>query len=352
MEGNNQNNHSNHQHDDEISLKELLVALFNYKRLIIGVTVITLVLGGVYAFALAKPVYESSVSGVIKIPETADTKYGVYNYPSTNKMDYLSAATSHSVLKSVIKDLKLDTTPRALKGKINVTSELELNGFYISVKAGSASEAEKIAKSVAKNMVDELALTYKENAIQAFIRDLKVQDDRNLEEMDRNKQVLKSMEEELKTIPKVITLNKLVTSDPVLAAEIAKERGVDLSNLSKEYMLEEIVNENYTLAEQKIIDLKKAINDMEIYINNSRKMQEELKTELAALNLYYETGDESTLNPLILDVIHSKVVINNQANTNDEPVAPRKMLIVAIATVLGLMLGVFSALFKHYWKSN
>lgn len=48
----------------------------------------------------------------------------------------------------------------------------------------------------------------------------------------------------------------------------------------------------------------------------------------------------------------STINIISQSPVPMKPVAPRKMLNVAIAGVLGLMVGVFIVFFKDYWEKS
>ncbi|MGB3978485.1 MAG: GNVR domain-containing protein [Tepidanaerobacteraceae bacterium] len=48
----------------------------------------------------------------------------------------------------------------------------------------------------------------------------------------------------------------------------------------------------------------------------------------------------------------ANIMVVSPAIVPESPVAPRKMLNVAIAMVLGLMLGVFVVFFMDYWKNS
>jgi len=48
----------------------------------------------------------------------------------------------------------------------------------------------------------------------------------------------------------------------------------------------------------------------------------------------------------------ANIMVISPATVPDVPVAPKKSLNVAIATVLGLMLGVFIVFFMDYWKNS
>ena len=48
----------------------------------------------------------------------------------------------------------------------------------------------------------------------------------------------------------------------------------------------------------------------------------------------------------------ASITVISKAYEPQRPIGPRKMLNLAIATVLGLMVGVFYAFFKEYWISS
>ena len=48
----------------------------------------------------------------------------------------------------------------------------------------------------------------------------------------------------------------------------------------------------------------------------------------------------------------ANIMVVSPAIVPDRPVAPRKALNVAIAMVLGLMMGVFIVFFASYWKES
>ena len=52
------------------------------------------------------------------------------------------------------------------------------------------------------------------------------------------------------------------------------------------------------------------------------------------------------------DIGDASIIIVSPAVEPIKPIAPNKKLNVAIAGVLGLMLGVFTAFFTEYWKES
>lgn len=340
----------NRSYDDEISLKELIMTLINGWKTILICTAIIMAVALVYILGIAKPVYESSISGVINIPETAESKYGTYTFPSDNKLDYLNVVTSYEVLSKTIETLDLKQSVSSLRGQIAIETVPEQNSFTITVSSNTPEQARELVKVLSANLVEELSDQYKINAIDFFMRELTVEERRLQDEMVKQEKLLTAQHEQLAKMDKVVTLKRLLVDDPTMAASIASSKGVDLESLSDDVMYEEMINPNYTALEASNMELEKLIQSSRVDLEEKKMFYQELVTESEAINQYYASGVKSELKNDSLDIIRSLININKTASYNEAPVSPNKTLILAIGLVLGLMMGVFVAFFKHYWK--
>lgn len=195
-------------------------------------------------------------------------------------------------------------------------------------------------------------------------------------ELNKVKAGLTMAEQELKTTPKVIVTKKSVGQDPLLNQIIAETNGTSIKDTAQITMNSEEVNEGYIelrtkVSEYKIdaSELSAEMNMMRTKINTTQKELEGIQADLADkehnqeliqrnvdlsqgtydafLNKYEETRiTEST------EVGDSTINIISHAVVPDKPIGPRKMLNLAIAGVLGIMIGVFVAFFKYYWKTS
>lgn len=340
----------NRSFDDEISLKELIMTLIGGWKVILICMAIVIAFALVYIIGIAKPIYESSISGVISIPETAESKYGTYTFPSDNKLDYLNVVTSYEVLSKTIETLGLKQSVSSLRGQVAIETVLEQNSFTITASSNTPEHARELVKVLSANLVDELSEQYKINAIDFYMRELTVEERRLQDEIVKQEKLLVSQQEQLSKIDKVVTLKRLLVDDPTMAASIARSKGVDLESLSDDVMYEEMINPNYTLLEAANIELDKLIQTSVVDLEEKKLFYQELLTESEAINQYYTSGVKSDLKNDSLDIIRSLININKTASYNEAPVSPNKVLILAISVVLGLMLGVFVAFFSHYWK--
>ncbi len=340
----------NRNFEDEISLKELIMTLIKGWKVILICTAIVMALAIVYILGIVKPIYESSISGVINIPETAESKYGTYTFPSDNKLDYLNVVTSYEVLSKTKETLKLKQSISTLRKQITIGTVPEQNSFSITVSSSTPEHARELVKVLSANLVEELSEQYKINAIDFFMRELTVEERRLQDEMAKQEKLLTAQQEQLAKMDKVVTLKRLLVDDPTMAASIASSKGVDLESLTDDVMYEEIINPNYTALEAANIEFEKSIQGIVVLIEEKKVFYQELVTEYEAINQYYTSGVKSELKTDSLDIIRSLININKTASYDESPVSPNKIMILAISIVLGLMLGVFIAFFSHYWK--
>ena len=339
-------------YDDEISLKELIQVLINQWKVIVGITLIAAILGGFYGFVIASPSYESRIEGTISIPETVDTKYGSYPFPSTNNMDYLSMIKSGRVLSRTINTLDLETTVERLAERITINNEEDSSLFSFLVAAQEPEKAQELVETLTGYFIEEVNVVYKAKAVDYFSRQYFV-DYQSYEETEiRLQRDLENTQELIETIEPTITLRRLILNDPVYAASIAAERNMSLEDLSEEMMLEEVINPHYSSLQGEIISIRQQLDDLQLAKEHNERYLAELEAEKINLLTYRNEGDQSVMTDGLLEVIQSRVLVNERGSMPENPVAPRKMLILAIAIVLGGMIGIFIAFFKAYWNNE
>ncbi len=339
-------------YEDEISLKELIMVLLNNWKLIVVITLIGAILGGLYGFVIADPSYESKMEGTISIPEGVETKYGNYPLPSQNVLDYLSLIKSNRVLSQTINALNLDTSIEGLGKLISINNEKDSSVFSFVVTAGSPEDAQILIETLTQYFVEEVNILYKEKAIDYFQRSYFVENQSYEESELRLRRDLENTKNLMATVEPTITLKKLVLDDPLYAANLAAERSLNLGELSEEMMLEEVVNPHYENLQGKLISLNQQLDELQLSKERTERYLAELETEEANLLSYRRGSDVSTMTDGLLEVMQSQVLVNERASLPESPVAPRKMLILVIALVLGGMIGIFVAFFKAYWHNE
>lgn len=341
------------QYEDEISLKELIMALIKNWKLIVAFIVVAGVLALGYVMVIADEVYEASLEGSISVPGSVSTRYGGYSFPTTDKMDFLNVVYSNKVIQETLNELGLvEATVNGFKNAITIETEEESTRFTFKVTGSSPEDAQLRLLTLVENFEDELSMLHKEAALVSFIRDYGVSYKNMEENLLQTQKQLEEIQVEFADIEPVITLRKLVTSDPVYAAELAQNRGVRIEELSEEMMLEEVINPHYEALQGTIIGLRKEIQNIERDMEKNLRYTEELKAELAGVQTYILSGDGSKMDPEMVNVMETSLHFSLSTNVPDHPIAPKKALTLAIALVLGAMLGVFVAFFKEYWQNS
>ncbi len=187
---------------------------------------------------------------------------------------------------------------------------------------------------------------------------------------------LTQAEEELKKTSDKVILSKSLSDEPYMT-QIVNENingeSRDLFNVSIEV---EEKNNNYYSLQSIISNLKISLaestaiqQNLKAQIENEQKQLDSLQVELAEkqheqklilrrLNLAQSTYDaftkkfEESRIAQSSTIGDSSIIIISPAVEPTNPVAPNKALNVAIAGVLGIMLGMFIAFFREYWKNS
>ncbi|MGF7057739.1 GumC family protein [Brassicibacter mesophilus] len=195
-------------------------------------------------------------------------------------------------------------------------------------------------------------------------------------ELNKLKAGLEAAEAELKNTPQILVTYKSVAEDPLLGQIVSEKNDSSATETAKLTMKNEEVNETYLTLTSKVSEYKigvsEASKELEMIRSKIDLTQKELETiqsdlvekehqlalvqrkvDLATetynafLNKYEETRiAEST------EIGDSTINLVSQAPIPEVPVGPRKMLNLAIAGVLGAMVGVFIAFFRAYWQKS
>lgn len=222
--------------------------------------------------------------------------------------------------------------------------------------------------------VDEL--TSEQEAKLSLLSQYKVDIVEKEVELSKLKVGLAVAEEELKSTPKILVTNKSVSEDQILSNIISEKNNKSAAETAGIIMQNEEININYLELSTKISEYKMMVSELEkeleIITKKIDETQEEIEliqSELAEkkhqLNLVQRNVDiaqatydaflkkyEETRVAEITEMGESTINIVSQAPIPIKPVAPRKMLNVAIAGVLGMMVGVFIVFFRDYWEKS
>ena len=160
--------------------KKILDILWKGKILLIVFVVIGGIIGYTYNKVFTKPIYQSSSSIILSVTnedakeiisennidgiEDDDTRQkvsqGDLSLSKQLMSTYSQIIKSESVIKKVIANLQLSTTPEKLKNDIIVTPQAESAVIKITVNSTSAEEAATIVEEIDKVFFDRIAELY------------------------------------------------------------------------------------------------------------------------------------------------------------------------------------------------
>jgi capsular polysaccharide biosynthesis protein len=335
--------------EEEISLKELFLALWKQKVVIISITLIMALLTGIISVFFIPPAYHSKLNIIIHMPETFHTKYGDYTLPITSNDQYINLITSNDILIQTVDAMGYDTNEVTIEklreritiGAIAKTNGMEQNSFDVTVEAGNPLEAQQLAQALFDNYMEFIDVTTVEGALNHFTTQFTTS--------------LKSLQVSLDTTQKLLAKNEeLLAETPQTINQKEAMNEIESQVDAGEFIvLENVINPNYTKVENDIIGNKQAINSIE----NSIRVQNEYLVELDSmrdrLSAYYETGDFKGLQSNMVSVTKSNIYLPSAAVVPSRKTSPSNAKNVILGTLLGGMVGVLAAFIKEYWfKKN
>lgn len=342
----NENTNNIQYYEDEIDLRELIMALWKRKKMIISLTLVIAILAALFSMFVLSPVYETKLNIVISMPDTYNTRYGEYKLPLTSNEQYINLIISNDVLINTIEDMGYNSEDVSLEGlrkrisigKIEAKAGAVQNSFDVTVSSNNPEESLKLAQILYSNYLDFIDAMTKERAISYYNNYFKVELRSLKNELDRAKETLKKNEELLSQTPQLIA-----------AGKANLEIQTQLNNNSDYVVPVDTVNPNYIKIENDIVENKQTINDIANTIRMYNNYLEEIEVEKLAINKYYRTGETERLESSLISIVETSVYLPSPPVAPTQKSSPSNALNTAIGVVLGVMLGVMIALFQEYW---
>ncbi|MCD5413934.1 MAG: Wzz/FepE/Etk N-terminal domain-containing protein [Clostridiales bacterium] len=185
---------------------------------------------------------------------------------------------------------------------------------------------------------------------------------------------LQETKNQLRETPQKFTTTRSILEDSLLADVIRESTGKTSQEIAPIQMEAEEMNPIYIELTSRIANISISIVETKTRIDNIDRAINDTQAEIETLQaqLAEKQHEERIINQRvsIAQGIHDSfnrkheelrvaesaqigkdsMLVMSRAISGDAPVAPRKALNVAIAAVLGLMMGVFIAFFVEYWK--
>lgn len=301
---------------DEIDLRDIFRILGKWKKTIVGVTILCMLLSAAYSVFILDPVYEArvlvtpaainslnrpaNISYIIQDDRYRDSQAIFDNVDETIKMmqadvnQYKVVLTSDYVLQHVIDSLKLSTTPSALKGQVKV-EDVKNSGMTegaaseVIVQSANPQEAARIANC----LVQQTA---------AYLNEM-------------NRQKMSKLQDNLEEQQKI-------------AKQELDQAYARLIQYQTQGGANELAN-------------KLEVNKLQTEVNLREAMVNSLSSKILHVKVLqsFESAED-------------KLVVLSAASVPVKPVQPNKTLNITIAGVLGLMISVFGVFLFEYLKEE
>ncbi|SDJ85541.1 GumC family protein [Natronincola ferrireducens] len=395
---------------EEISLRELIEVLIKRKVLIIAVTLIAIITAGIVSFFMLEPVYETRM--VLMASQFSDKLQPnqiqgegidsllntLSKYPTMTLETYRQQIKAPRIMRATIADLGLEEEYdiESLARAIELETIKDTNLITLKMKHGDPERAAEIVNKVGENFVAFVSDKAKEHAtnssryVEAQMEIEKQKLDEALEELKEflsEPRGVSELERELDARLEQITQYKTKLTDlhirrealkaaiPVAVRESGDASRVILKNQSSDEdnptieNLQLMIEDAATLLKIELAEVESNIANIQSQITTLQGQIEGIQGELQdkkhqerlinqrvyiAENTYdafvkkYEElriAESSQIGEATITVI-------SRAFPTTSPIGPRKTLNLAIAAVLGVMIGVFMAFFMEYWQTS
>jgi uncharacterized protein involved in exopolysaccharide biosynthesis len=274
-------------YEDEIDLRDLLLVLWRYRKMILGIFLAAVLAAGVLSFTM-QPVYEVRTKVSLGYLSSSGTNpiHPLYTVPSYAKEMFLS----EDFLRETAEEIGLNL------------SQTELNKLSKSIKTETPQDTNLIFITL-ETKHPQQGVVFLQKMIERYNK-------RSAQQFDRHQNLLegelKHIDSDLNQLDKDLTraralVDNLSPGDAGLAGDLQQARLMDTISRLEEQRQE--------LLEKRLICQQE--------INSIERLQVLKKPELPA-----------------------------------KPVRPRKMLNLAVAMVLGMMVGIFAAFTLDYFRRN
>ncbi|ABR46429.1 lipopolysaccharide biosynthesis protein [Alkaliphilus metalliredigens QYMF] len=387
---------------EEISLRELIETLLKQKKLIIGITMIAVLTTGLFSFFMLEPVYETrmvlmasnfterlqpnqlSGNGVEGMLESLS------QYPAMTLDTYRQQVTAPRVMRATIEELGLeeDYDVERLARAISLETLQNTNLITIKMQHGDPEKAALIVNTVGEKFVEFVSEKAQEHASQSsqyVVSQMEVEEAQlddalvELREFLSQPRGVSELQMELDARLSQATsfktqLTDLEIREPALqsAIQVAQAEG----NTNSQIMINDNAGSQQITLESTETLLKIELAEVQSNIQSFRTQITEIQDEIEELQveLQDKKHQERLINQRVniaennydafvkkyeeLRVAESSqigdasITVISRAFPTTTPIGPRKTLNVAIAGVLGVMIGVFAAFFIEYWKTS
>ncbi|MBX5476568.1 MAG: hypothetical protein IRZ18_05540 [Clostridia bacterium] len=322
-------------YDDEIDLRQLLQTLVDGWKIIATVTAAAVVLTGTASFFVIPPTYQAQALVMLN-----DLKLNApVEPPALGPETYVTLAESPSFFRKFSEDLGIVGEFRATGRPYSVSVADDKRTLVVTVKDHDPRRAAAMANAAAAELVIHSAAINADN-LQGAI-------DAQLASAQSN---LRSLQDLAAKTPRTYALKESLANDPTFTALVWQRLGIRADQAAQLAMTVEVLNPVWQDLQTKITEAQTTIQDLE-QERGQIKAAAAQGDELAQAFRSHAKAD--TLGDGLLKLNQtqlSSLAITSPAVEPLKPVAPRKALNMAVAAVLGVMVGVFAVFFLDFWR--
>lgn len=309
--------------EEEISLREIIETLIEGKWIIAGITATTMIISGILSFFIMSPTYKAEATIMInQIQENEPGFLDTYVNEMVSPTIYAERLKAPALIKRVIESeglTKSGWTAAGLRRALQIEADKETGLVNIKLEGTNPDEVANIVNSIIMN-----STAYTGERIGEKIKSL--QDEYNAQMKTEQQKLNEAIEEynRLKAgsgLPSLVLFEESVSGDSQFVIQANKEILDELQNVDKAKQVE-------------FQQISAKINKLTELYNSYNTKYEEARS-ISAFGLA-----KNKINPIV------------EAVPPTNPVSPKKMLNIAIGTVVGLMLGIFVAFFRAYWRNS
>lgn len=305
--------------EDEIDLRELFKTIMQYKKFIVVMTTSITLLAVVYSF-LKTPIYEAKA--LIEIGD-----YKADNNNNNNKILLDSSSQLEKKLTTIFIDMVKDE-----KNK-----QFEINSIIIPKGLTNFLEikSEGVSNKRAQEGIEKIVFHIQQEH-QKILDDVKQR--REFELKNINMQIQDIQDKTVSLLDKKIELQKKNLED--LRSQLASINE-NLKNLQ---------SLNPSLAALKLME-KRDISNAIINVTTQLFDMESQRNELLTTTIYKLQESKKLLETLLLPHNYKNTLVVGQIIQHDQPVKPKKTLIVLVACVTGFILSIFIVFLLQMFRS-
>lgn len=315
-------------YDDEIDLHALYRTLVEGRWLVATFTFAAAFVAGIFSFFVIPPTYEAEARLSASPPAVSGPVA-----PTPVEAGTLAVlAKSPAILYQAARTAGLGSVP-SVTDRVDASVADDKATVVVAARAPTAERAAALANAVAGEVAIRTSLIQGTSLVQAV--EAKLADDQDTRE---------GLAAVLAATPQTVATTESLAEDPTFQRLVEERLGIPPSQAAQLQMRAEVVNPAWQSVAQQIADLDAEVAALKTELSAIERAR--AADEAAAEAFRRQLADGGGAEQLVLSLAGAELL--SPAVPPLEPSAPRKGLNVAVAAVLGAIVGVFAVFFRQF----